>query len=141
MRFTTRKHRGPPSVIIVSLIDVLIVVLIFMMVATTFKQQPAMRLALPESKQTNRVGESMDHLVVTINRQEPYLFLGARAVTLDKLKSELQASATRNSKVSLSIRADKDAPFGQIVRVMDAAKDAGIRSVNAFTRAPGSGGP
>ena len=51
MQFTARKRRSPPAVIIVSLIDVLMVVLIFLMVTTTFRQQPAVKLTLPESKQ------------------------------------------------------------------------------------------
>jgi biopolymer transport protein ExbD len=40
--------------------------------------------------------------------------------------------------VSLSLRADEDAPFGQIVRVMDAARENGIKAINAFvkTQAP-----
>ena len=51
MNFVKNKRRKVPSVIIVSLIDVLLVVLIFLMVSTTFKkEQPALKLALPESK-------------------------------------------------------------------------------------------
>ncbi len=134
MRFHPPKRRGPPSVIIVSLIDVLIVVLIFMMVATTFKQHPALKLALPESRQSNQVSGMIDHLVVTINQREPFLYLGQRPVTLERLKSELKGSANRNAQVSLAIRADQNAPFGQIVKVMDAAKEAGIKTVSAFTR-------
>ena len=138
MQFSTRKRRNPPSVIIVSLIDVLIVVLIFLMVASTFKQQqPALKLALPESKQTPKPGSTEDNLIITIAKQEPYLYLGTRPVTFDKLTEELKASAAKNPGVNLSIRADTDAPFGQIVKVMDASKAAGIRSVNAFTRPPG----
>lgn len=134
MRFAPPKRRTPPSVIIVSLIDVLIVVLIFMMVASTFKQQPALRLALPESQQTNRLAEALENLVVTIDRKEPYLYLGQRPVTIEKLQAELKNAAQRSSQVSLALRADQDAPFGQIVKVMDAAKASGIKTVSAFTR-------
>lgn len=135
MHFRVRKRRNPPAVIIVSLIDVLIVVLIFLMVATTFKQHPALKLALPESKQTAKPGASENNMVVTIARQQPYLYLDARPVTLDRLQEELKAGIARNPQVTLSIRADTDAPFGQIVKVMDAAKAAGIKAVNAFTKA------
>jgi biopolymer transport protein ExbD len=38
--------------------------------------------------------------------------------------------------VALAIRADSGAPFGEVVKVKDAAKEAGIRTVNAFTRNP-----
>ena len=136
MRFITRKPRNPPSVIIVSLIDVLIVVLIFMMVATTFRQHPALRLALPESRQTSKPGDTGDTLIVTIAKEEPHLHLAERPVTLEKLLTELKASTARNPHVSLSIRADAGAPWGEVVKVMDAAKEAGITMVNAFTKNP-----
>ncbi len=136
MRFITRKANKPPSVIIVSLIDVLIVVLIFMMVATTFRQHPALRRALPESRQAVKPGDTGDTVIITIAKEEPHLYLDRRPVTLEKLLTELKASTARNPRLSLSIRADTGAPFGEVVKVMDAAKEAGITVVNAFTKSP-----
>ncbi|PYJ86414.1 MAG: hypothetical protein DME22_05400 [Verrucomicrobia bacterium] len=138
MQFTIRKRRQPPTIIIISLIDILIVLLIFMMVTTTFKQQPALKLVLPESKQTPKTGATEDNLIVTIAKQEPYLYLGPRPVTLDKLQEEFRTHAAQNSKISVSIRADTDAPVGQLVKVIDAAKAAGIKAaINMFTKAAG----
>jgi biopolymer transport protein ExbD len=68
MQFNVHKRRQTPTVIIISLIDVLLVVLIFLMVTTTFKQQPAVRLALPESRQA-KPGATENALVVTIPKQ------------------------------------------------------------------------
>src|SRR5438552_13947199 len=99
MRFTTRKRRQTPPIIIISLIDILIVLLIFLMVTTTFKQQPALKLALPESKQTAKPGASENNVVITIARQEPYLYLGPSPVTYDKLEVELKVSAAKNPQV------------------------------------------
>ena len=136
MRFFVRKRRQTPTVIIVALIDILIVLLIFLMVTTTFKQQPALKLALPESKQTPKPGSTENNLVITISKEEPYLYLGPRAVTLVKLEEELKASAAKNPQVSVSIRADTAAPVGQLVKVMDAAKGAGIKAaISMFTKA------
>ena len=133
-----RKRRQPPPIIIISLIDILIVLLIFLMVTTTFKQQPALKLALPESKQTPKPGSTENNLVITISKEEPYLYLGPRAVTLVKLEEELKASAAKNPQVSVSIRADTAAPVGQLVKVMDAAKVAGIKAaISMFTKAAG----
>lgn len=133
MQFTVRKRRNPPAVIIISLIDILIVLLIFLMVTTTFKQQPALKLALPQSRQAQS-GATENNLVVTIDNKAPYLYLGTRPVTLERLESELKAGARENPLLSLAIRADEKAPFGQIVKVMDAAKSANIKVVNAFTQ-------
>src|SRR6266540_6865398 len=136
MRFTVRKRRSPPAVIIVSLIDVLIVVLIFLMVATTFKQHPALKLALPDSKQALNQGATEDNITVTIANQEPHLYLGPRPVTYEKLQEELTAKAAQTPKITLSIYPDKRAPIEQLFKVMDAAKAAGIKSISAAAKTP-----
>jgi biopolymer transport protein ExbD len=136
MRFFVRKRRQAPTVIIVALIDVLIVLLIFLMVTTTFKQQPSLRLALPETTHAQKSGANENAPLVVSIDSKGAMRLGAEAlpVTDERLKSELQSVVEKNPQIQLAISADKDAPFGQIVKVMDAAKDAKIKSVNAFTK-------
>ena len=136
MQFVVRKRRQTPAVIIVALIDVLIVLLIFLMVTTTFKQQPALRLALPESTQAPTAGASENApLVIAIDAQGNLRYgADARPVTEEQLKSELASAAQKKADLRLAVSADKNAPFGQIVKVMDAAKGAGVKTINAFTK-------
>lgn len=136
MRFFVRKRRSTPTVIIVALIDVLIVMLIFLVVTTTFKHQPALKLALPESSQATQSGaQESAPLEVAVDAQGELRFgPDARPISADSLKEQLREEAARNPQVKIAIRADKRAPFGQIVKVMDAAKEANIRTVNAFTK-------
>ena len=139
MRFYVRKRRQAPAVIIVALIDILIVLLIFLMVTTTFKQQPALKLALPESSQAQKTGANeAPPLVVSID-PKGILRLGADAmpVTVERLKQELRVAVAKGADVKLAISADTAAPFGMIVKVMDAAKEAKITMVNAFTKEAG----
>ena len=141
MRFVIRKRRQPPAVIIVALIDVLIVVLIFLMVTTTFKKpQAALRLALPESSQATKVGASEAPPLIISIEENGVLRIGADAhpVTMDQLKSELLTEATKNPQLKLALSADKKAPFGQIVGVMDAAKAANVKYISAFTKPTGN---
>ena len=139
MHFFVRKRRQTPTVIIVALIDVLIVLLIFLMVTTTFKQQPALRLALPESSQAQKSGANENAPLVVSIDSKGVMRIGAQAipVTDDRLKDELRSQVAKNPKLKLAIAADKGAPFGQIVKVMDAAREAKISSVNAFTKETG----
>ena len=139
MRFYIRQRRRPPAIIIVALIDILIVMLIFLMVTTTFKQQPALKLALPESSQAVKTGAHEEvPLVVSIDPQGNFrLGPEAKPVTPEKLKEELASAVAKNSNLQLAISADKSAPFGQIIKVMDAAKENQIKSVNAFTKESG----
>ena len=136
MRFHFHKRRQAPAVIIVALIDILIVLLIFLMVTTTFKQQPALKLALPESSQAVKTGAHENAPLVVSIDPKGNLRLGpdAKPVTVADLKERLTAAAATTPEMKLAISADEAAPFGQIVKVMDAAKEAKIKIVNAFTR-------
>ncbi|HWF18559.1 MAG TPA: biopolymer transporter ExbD [Verrucomicrobiae bacterium] len=137
MRFFIRKRRQPPAVIIVALIDVLIVVLIFLMVTTTFKKpQPSLKLALPESSHSTKTGASEAPPLVVSIEENGVLHFGpdAKPYTPDDLKKELIAASTKNPQLKLTLRADTKAPFGRIVKVMDIAKEANIKMVDAFTK-------
>jgi biopolymer transport protein ExbD len=138
MRFGREKRKAAPSVIIVSLIDVLIVVLIFLMVTTHFKNREAsLKLALPESKEA-RQGSSQDArpFTVLVATNFPYFWVENIPVTLDQLQSRLVSAAQANPKVAVAIKADKNAPFGEVIKVIDAAKVAKVGSINAITEKP-----
>jgi len=136
MRFYVHKRRQAPAVIIVALIDILIVLLIFLMVTTTFKQQPALKIALPESSQAQKSGANETvPLVVAVDVQGNMRF-GPQAtpVTLERLKTELLAEVGKKPDLKLSIMADKASPVGQVIKVMDASKEAGITNNTLVTK-------
>jgi biopolymer transport protein ExbD len=138
MRFTTHKRRRPPAVIIVSLIDVLLVVLIFLMVTTTAKkQEPALTLNLPQSKEAKPGAAESKPFVIMVTTNFPYFFIGNRAVTIDNLEKELLAAARKDPKVNVAVRADKQAPFGEIIRIIDVVKAAQVGGVNFVTEKVG----
>ncbi|MEI8290704.1 MAG: biopolymer transporter ExbD [Verrucomicrobiota bacterium] len=139
MRFLVHKRRTAPAVIIVALIDVLIVLVIFLLVTTTFKQQPALRLTLPESSQALKAGANENPpLVVSIDEKGGLRF-GADSlpVTPDQLRTRLLAAVKEKADTKLAMRADKKAPWESIVKVMDLAKEAKIKLLSAFTKDAG----
>jgi biopolymer transport protein ExbD len=137
MRFLVRKRRSTPTVIIVALIDVLVVLLIFLMVTTTFKQQAALRMTLPQSSQSKKSGATENPpLVVSVDTNGVY-FVEKMAKTFEQLKTELVSRAEKNPDLVLAINADERAPWGKIVKLRDAAAEAKIKSVVAFTKEAG----
>jgi biopolymer transport protein ExbD len=74
---------------------------------------------------------------VTIAKSEPRFYLDQNLVTFTRLQEELIARAKKNPNITLSIRADTEAPWGMVIKVMDAAKAANIKSINTFTKPPG----
>ena len=55
-------------------------------------------------------------------------------MTFEQLQSELMAQAAKNPKLVLAINADEKAPWGKVVKVRDAAAEAKIKSLVAYTK-------
>ncbi len=132
MNFAVRKRRAP-SIIIVSLVDILTILLIFFVVSTTFKKdQPEVQINLPESKTATKAPAELEHALVTVDEADT-VKLDGRTVDVDELQRAVSdLGPTR--KASLALQADKKASFGTIIKVMDALKLAGVRNLPAFTR-------
>jgi biopolymer transport protein ExbD len=132
VKFAVKKRRAP-SIIIVSLVDVLTILLIFFVVSTTFKKdQPEVQINLPEAKTATAAPAELDHAVVSVDQNDD-IKLDGRTVAIDQLEQAVRdLSPTRRS--SLALQADKKASFGIIIKVMDALKLAGVKNLPAFTQ-------
>ncbi len=132
MKFAVRKRRAP-SIIIVSLVDILTILLIFFVVSTTFKKdQPEVQINLPESKTATKAPSETEHAIVTVDENDE-IKLDGRSINVDQLQGAVgDLPAGRRS--TLALQADKKASFGTIIKVMDALKLAGVRNLPAFTR-------
>jgi biopolymer transport protein ExbD len=139
MRFLIRKRRTAPGVIIVALIDVLIVLVIFLLVTTTFKQQPSLRLQLPESTQARKNGANENPSLEVFIMSNGVVHLGQEgmAITVDQLQKQLASKVEKNPNLKLAVKADKNAPWGRMVEVMDAAHAANITNMSASTKEAG----
>ena len=134
MRFYTRKKRSP-QLIIVSLIDILAILLIFFIVTTTFrKDQPRLQINLPESQSAEVVAaETREPLILRVKSAEE-ITLGSDAVALDGLSSALKSARTSSPDRQIVMQADREAPFGVVVKVLDALKQAGMKNIPTFTQ-------
>ena len=132
MKFAVKKRR-PPSIIIVSLVDVLTILLIFFVVSTTFKRdQPEVQINLPDAKTATKAPAEMEHAIVTVDQNDE-IKLDGRAIGVDELENAVR-DLPQTRKSSLALQADKKASFGTIIQVMDALKLAGVKNLPAFTR-------
>ena len=131
MKFAVKKRRAP-SIIIVSLVDILTILLIFFVVSTTFKKdQPEVQINLPESKIATKSPAEMDHTLISVD-QFDVIKLDGKEMTPDELQGAIKdLPATRRS--SLALQADKKASYGIIIKVMDSLKLAGVKNLPAFT--------
>ena len=132
MKFAVKKRRAP-SIIIVSLVDVLTILLIFFVVSTTFKRdQPEVQINLPDAKTATKTPAELEHTIVTVDQNDE-IKLDSRAIEVDELENAVR-DLPETRKSSLALQADKKASFGTIIKVMDALKLAGVKNLPAFTR-------
>jgi biopolymer transport protein ExbD len=132
MKIAVRKRRAP-SIIIVSLVDILTILLIFFVVSTTFKRdQPEVQINLPDSKTSTKSSSELEHAVVSVNENDE-VRLDGQVIGVDELEAAVRnLPATR--RAALALQADKKSSFGTIIKVMDALKLAGVKNLPAFTR-------
>jgi len=134
MRFYTRKRRSP-VVIIVSLIDILAILLIFFIVTTTFrKEQPRLQINLPESKSAEAVSAEKQHPLLLQVKGAEEITLDNKPVALEALAAALQDARKASPNRPVAMQADREAPFGVVVKVLDALKQAGVSNIPAFTQ-------
>lgn len=128
------KRRRRPEVIIVSLIDIFAILLIFMLMTTQFKEEKAgVTIKLPESK-TAVVAEKTDRSVILTIAANEEIFLDTTKLSVDTLKPALLDLMKQNPPPKLALNADKKAPFGTIIAVLDVLKEAGVKgNLSAFT--------
>jgi biopolymer transport protein ExbD len=131
MRFAVRKKRAP-SIIIVSLVDILTILLIFFVVSTTFKKdQPEVQINLPESKTATAQPAELEHAVVSVDANDD-VKLDGQTIAVEQLEGAVRDLPPARKSL-LALQADKKASFGTIIKVMDALKLAGVKNLPAFT--------
>ena len=133
MNFMPRLRRKP-EIMIVSLIDIFAILLIFVIVNTTFRrEQPGVTIKLPESKTAVAVQTGSEALKLSIDEKGD-IYLGAKKTPLAELRGELEQLMKLPTPPKLALAPDKRASVGTLIGVLDALKEAGVKGdLAAFT--------
>jgi biopolymer transport protein TolR len=111
------------------LVDVMLVLLIIFMVTAPMLQQ-GFDVNLPQEQEGGTLDPSRERLVITLAKNER-MFLNDRRIDFPELEQTLrQASATTRE---VFLRADQDIPYGLVVKMMAAIKQAGIERLGIVT--------
>jgi biopolymer transport protein ExbD len=136
MRFRPRAFREEPEINFIPLIDVLLVILIFLMVTTTYSRYAELKINLPaaegehQQERANQIDVAVDAQGrYSINRQPtPFESPGALSAAL------VRAAAGMKEPV-IVISADAKAPHQSVIQVMEAASIAGYSRITFTTEA------
>ena len=133
MKLRPRQHEDP-EINLISLIDVLLVLLIFFMVSTTFQQEGRVKVQLPQASQIPLPRGSREPLVITITAEGGYR-VNERALinaNPETLRSALVKEAG-TERGPLTIRADARTTHQAVVTAMDVAGKLGFAQLNIAT--------
>jgi biopolymer transport protein TolR len=113
-------------------VDVMLVLLIIFMVTAPMMVQ-GVNVSLPETKNTDSIAtDEEDPLIVTIDKNNK-IMVNDFEVGIDFLQEKLVKVFENRSNKSVFLKADKDMPYGTVVRVMSEIKGAGVEKLGMVT--------
>lgn len=126
MNFRKGQRRAPPEINLIAFIDVLLVILIFLMVSTTFSKFTSLNISLPSAEaESTPLPKS---ITVAVDAQGHYAIQQQRIAAKDpvSLASALREAAHGNAEMIVEIHADAMASHQSVVQLMEAARMAGL---------------
>jgi len=137
MNFQHDHRRDEPEINLIPLIDVLLVILIFLMVTTTYARFSELKINLPTSG-AEQTPNKPKQIEVTVDASGHYQIndnVLAQA-TPDALANALKQAAGNDNDPVLVINADAQATHQSVINVMEAARQAGMSRITFATQSP-----
>ena len=129
------RPKAEPEVNMTSLIDVVLLLLVFFMVSTSFVKQSQISIRLPEADSSVIVEEVAEQLDIMITEQGTFLVNGRELINNrpETIRNALQKLSAGNTRMPLTISADGNTPHQYVVTAMDVAGKLGFVKINIAT--------
>jgi biopolymer transport protein ExbD len=137
MNLRRARHRDEPEINFIPLIDVLLVILIFLMVTTTYQRVAELQITLPEAD-AEAVKERPKEINVGVDAQGRYV-IDKNVFTFSTVNAfadTLRRAAGDAKDPVVIINADANATHQSVIHVMEAARLAGIVHITFATQSP-----
>ena len=141
MRIASARREDDFEINVISLIDVLLTLLMFFVLTTTFVQNARLQVTLPQADSAEQ-SEQRDALTVLIDRDGHYFIDNDEVLNpgLDSLKEAIGRVAGDDRQRPVMLRADALTPHQAVVTAMDALGELGFTRLSiATTQAQGAG--
>lgn len=127
MLLKAKQTEARVSIELTPLIDMVFLLLIFFLVATTFHQEEReMQIALPAAKAAGPISANLRELIINVDR-DGQIFVGGRSSTPDELRELVTQRVAVNPEQKVAVRGDRGTVYANVVRVLDICKAAGIQ--------------
>lgn len=136
MKFASqRSRRDNVEISLIPLIDLFLNILIFFLVSTSFSQESAFFIELPQSSSMEKgVSKESKSIFISLDTKGE-ISINNERTTLANLQPLLEKVAQENRKLApVVVRADKSVVHGQVVEVLDRVRQAGFENVGMATQ-------
>lgn len=130
MSHTGNSDRLMSDINVTPFVDVMLVLLIIFMVAAPMMIE-GVEVSLPQAT-SQPLATEQEQLIVSLN-QNGDIFLNDYQVQLNELREKLDSIIKGQADREIYLRADKEIPYGVVVRVMSEIKDAGVERLGMVT--------
>ena len=129
------RRTEEPEINLVSLIDVVLMLVVFFMLSSTFVDESSLRIRLPEVATRDAAAAVGDALVVTVTEAGGYRVNGRELInaSADTLRAALLRVAGEDRSATVTIRADARATHQSVVTALDVAGRLGFASIDIAT--------
>lgn len=129
------RVRPQPEVNLTSLIDVVLLLLIFFMVSTSFVKESQIEIRLPETAATEPADSPVERIDIMITETGTVFVNGRELINSrpETLRNALRKVSAGDSSLPLTISADANATHQSVVTAMDVAGRLGFAQINIAT--------
>ncbi len=115
------------SIEMTPIIDMVFLLLIFFLVATTFHQtEREMQIALPASQSAGPISATLREIIINVDA-EGQIFVSGRKMDAEDLRVVVRDAVAANPQQKVTVRGDRNTAYANIVRVLDICKGNGIQ--------------
>jgi biopolymer transport protein ExbD len=134
MNFQRGRTREEPEINLIPMIDVLLVILIFMMVTTTYAKFSELQINLPQAS-GEQTATQPNQINVSVDASEHYAVNNSVTAFTDvnALAQVLSKAAGEQKDPTIIINADAKAPHQSVINIMEAARIAGYSRITFTT--------
>ena len=138
MKLQSSRSRDEPEINVISLVDVLLVLVLFFMVSTTFLRETELSVRLPQAAAQTRLDAVGNGLEISVTQAGAYIVNGRELVNNERrtLRAAIERLLGEKRDVPVFIRADATATHQSVVTVMDVVGQLGFVKINIATVTP-----
>lgn len=119
---------APVALELTPMIDMIFLLLIFFLVATTLRQEEReLEIVLPAAESAAPMSLALRELVINVDA-EGRVVVGGRAVDTEELQALVADAVKANAEQKVTVRGDRRTAYDHIARVLDACKSGGVNA-------------